>query len=138
MHARSPLAPLAAARVVATPAALDLARWPASTFPLRLAPDETLVVTVPGRHDVIDVPTSAVKDPHATIVRDTAWMGVWMPTVDAITVLQAHADWEPPTVRPSLAQGLVAGLAVKVWMGRDMSLLVVPAALQSEFEARVR
>ncbi len=138
MRARDPLTPLAAARIVATPAALDQFRWPTSTFALRTATDEALVVTVPGRHEVIDVPADAVPDPHAVICRDTSWTGVWVTTTDAIDLLARHADWEPPRQRPAFAQGLVAGLPVKLWVGRDMSLVIVPAAVAREFEERVR
>ena len=38
----------------------------------------------------------------------------------------------------AFAQGLVAGLPVKLWVGRDMSLVIVPAAVAREFEERVR
>ena len=138
MPARSALHPLAAVRVVARPEALDRARWPERTVTLRTAPDEALVIAIAQGALTLTLPHDAVADEHAIIEADTSWRGAWVPTTAALESIEHHADWEAPRVRPTLAQGLMAGIPVKVWLGHDESLLVVPASVATEFEERVR
>lgn len=138
MRARNPLGPLTAVRVVARPDAIDGARWPERAVTLRIAADEALVIAIAAGAVTLTVPTAAVADEHAIIEDDTSWRGVWITTADALDIIERHADWEAPGARPGLAQGLVAGIAAKVWLGHDESLLVVPASVSSDFEERVR
>lgn len=138
MRARNPLGPLTAVRVVATSAALDAMRWPDGAFAMRTAADEALVVAGPGHDGSLRIAPDAVPDPHAIIDNDTSWRGVWVDTAAALDIIEHHADWEAPSARPSLAQGLIAGIAAKVWLGHAQSLIAVTAPFAADFEERVR
>lgn len=121
---------LTATRVVATPAALDHATWPAGVVVLRTAPDEAIALA--GMNAVV------VNDPHAIIERETALFGVWVEAGEALDLLERECAWEVPHERPSFAQGAVAGLPVKVWFEADQVLFVVPAPFAADFVERCR
>lgn len=106
-------------RVVADPAALDAfaAGLPATTVLIRPAPDDLFVVD-------LDPATVAVDDPHAIIEDERGFAGGWS-TLDAI---RRHLEWSPPTDRPVLAQGAVAGVPAKLWIAADDRVLVLTAA----------
>ncbi|MCB9108888.1 MAG: hypothetical protein H6633_32280 [Anaerolineales bacterium] len=120
---------LPATRIVATPAALDAAEWPDDTLALRFAPDE-LLVTPP-------VANLALDDPHAIIIADSGYAGVWLPEAEALAFLEHACEWELPTQRPAFAQGAVAGIAAKLWFEAGRVLLIVPAPLIADFEERM-
>ena len=65
-------------RIVATPAALDAARWPSDALVLRLAADEAFVTTT--------VSAAIVDDPHAIVAADGGFVGAWLPMADALDV----------------------------------------------------
>ena len=127
------LIPLAGWRVAATPAALEVARWPDDALALRLAPDEALVITASIALDL-----DALDDPHAIVVRDRSWHGLWLSTADALDLIERHADWAPPGGRPAFTQGLVAGIPAKVWLGHERALVAVAAPYAATFAARLR
>lgn len=138
MHARDPLTRIGAFRMVARPSALD-SMTPAGddgTIVLRTAPDEILVLTNPEHGGIRAM--SIDEDPDAIFTVDGSWHGAWVEITLALELLQRHADWDVPIARPALAQGLVAGLPVKVWLERERALFVVPAAYAADFEERVR
>ena len=111
---------LAGLRVVATPAALDAAHWDAAgdhdrPLVLRFAPDEALAI---GARSV------TIEDPDAIVEDERGYVGAWCP-FDAI---RPQTEWAPPTDRPALAQGSIAGVPAKVWLPDDGDVLVVVAA----------
>lgn len=130
MHAHK-LTPtrFAGTRIVATPAALDGARWPAGVIVLRTARDEAFVLA--------DVTADAIDDPHAIVAADAGYAGVWLSTAAATTYLERHCEWEPPSARPAFAQGMVGGLATKLWFEHDRVLILAPATLADDLQERL-
>lgn len=116
-------------RIVATPAALDTARWPADALALRLAADEMFVTTT--------VSASVVADPHAIVAPDGGFVGAWLPLAEALDVLERTCEWEPPHDRPAFAQGMVAGLPVKLWFEAERVLFVVAAPYATDLAERI-
>ena len=114
------LEPLVGLRVVADPDALDAARWEMpdgadAPIVLRFALDEALAI---GARAVI------LDDPHAIVEDERGYVGAWCP-FDAI---RPQTEWAPPSTRPALAQGSVAGVPAKVWLRDDGDVLVVVTA----------
>lgn len=120
---------LPATRIVATPAALDAASWPANARIFRFAPDE-LLVTPP-----VDNP--GLDDPHAIVIADSSYAGVWLPKVEALAFLEQACEWELPAARPAFAQGSVAGIPTKLWFEADQVLFIIPAPYIVDFEERM-
>ncbi len=116
-------------RIVARPAALDAATWPAGALVLRFAPDEVLVDR--------PLPAALIDDPHAIVTPDAGFAGIWLPADKARALLEAHCAWPLPAERPAFAQGAVAGLAVKLWLEAERILFVVPGPFIEEFEERL-
>ncbi|MBL8046079.1 MAG: hypothetical protein JNL09_06035, partial [Anaerolineales bacterium] len=85
-----------ATRIVATPAALDAAAWPVNSLPLRIAPDEVLLLNTSA---LVTLPA----DEHAIIQPETSFMGVWLSTPDALNFLARTCAWELPATRPAFA-----------------------------------
>ena len=121
---------LNATRIVATPAAIDTAVWPQGALVLRLAPDEVLV-TAP-------VIVGGVDDPHAIVERETGFSAVWVDNYLAMDFLERECDWELPRPRPAFAQGLVAGLPLKLWFEQDRVLMVVASPFAADLAERLR
>ncbi len=111
------LEPLPGLRVVAGEGALDAARWTArdGTGPvtvLRFAPDDAFAI---GAASV------EVDDPDAIVEDERGFVGGWCSFDD----LRPQTEWAPPTERPALAQGSVAGVPAKVWLPEDGQVLLV-------------
>lgn len=121
---------LTATRIVATPAALDKAAWPPNTFPLRTAPDEILLLNV-------SAPISLPADEHAIIQPEGSYMGLWLSMNEALAFLERTCAWELPAVRPTLAQGAVANVPVKLWLEPERVLFIVQAPFAEDFETRL-
>lgn len=119
-----------ATRIVALPEALDAARWPDGALAFRLAPDEVLVTAT--------VDAEAIGDVHAIVERETGFSGIWLERSVAIDFLERESDWEVPADRPALAQGLVAGLPVKVWFEHDRAFFIVAASFGMDLSERLR
>jgi hypothetical protein len=119
-----------ATRIVARPDALDSAQWPEGALAFRLAPDEVLVTAV--------VHASAINDPHAIVERETGFSWAWLDRETAIDFLERECDWELPHTLPALAQGLVAGLHVKVWLEADRVLFIVASPFAADFMEALR
>jgi hypothetical protein len=106
-------------RVVADPAALDVATWSAAAAEpvtvLRFAPDEAFA---------IGAATVQVADPDAIVEDERGLVGAWCTFED----LRARTEWSPPTERPVLAQGAVAGVPAKVWLPDDGSAVLLLAS----------
>ena len=121
---------LNATRIVARPKAIDAAVWPTGALALRLAADEVLVTAA--------VDATVVDDAHAIVERETGFSFVWLEHVAAIDFLERECDWELPNERPSFAQGLVAGLPLKIWFERERVLFVVASPFAADLTERLR
>ena len=112
---------LTGVRVVAAPADIDA--WVAildpSTVVIRPAPDDAFA---------IDVSSAQVDDSHAIVEDERGFVGGWS-TLDG---LRRHLEWTPPTDRPTLAQGSIAGVPGKLWIVDDEHVLVVAAAAHAD------
>ena len=117
-------------RVVAAAAAIDAVTWPEGALVFRLAPDEALVTAA--------VTAAVIDDPHAIVERETGFASVWLDHVTAIDVLERECDWELPQGRPAFAQGIVAGLPVKLWFERDRVLFIVASPFAVDLAERLR
>ena len=115
-------------RVVANRSSLDSAKWPDRAVVLRIAPDDALV---------FGGGTLEVVDEHAIVEPDGGFCGVRM-TEEAVIALLGHiANWRLPDSRPCLAQGMLAGLPVKIWVNAGAALLITPTPFAAELEDRL-
>lgn len=121
---------LAVTHIVATPTALDQAAWPPETLVLRIAPDEVLLLPAADGLDL--------ADPHAIVVADSGYAGAWVAAPEALAFLERACEWELPSQRPALAQGAVAGIAVKLWLEEERILFVLSAPYSEDFTERWR
>jgi hypothetical protein len=109
VHAPEPLHGL---RVVATADAIDAATQSTARtggIVIRIAPDDAFVI---GASDLI------LSDPHAIVEPESAFVGWWLTADDVATHIARHIEWEVPRPQAGstqLAQGLVAGLPMKLW-----------------------
>ncbi len=134
-------------RIVATPEALDAAEWSADTLVLRFAPDEVFIVKPPSNSLLWgkDINTSSplggiegeLADPHAIVVSEGSFSGLWLDSDTAMHILEHGCEWEIPSERPAFAQGAVAGIPAKLWFEAERVLIIVPAPLAAEFEERI-
>ena len=126
------LEPLAGLRVVAQPGALDAATWEgdAPIAVLRVAPDEALAIGAAGVE---------VADEHAIVEPEPGFSAARLDSAGLEKVL-AHVELRLPADRPALAQGKVAGVPVKVWLGAYANgvLLLVQACYVDELRSRLR
>lgn len=121
------LEPVAAVHVVASPAALDGARWTgADVDVLRTAPDEAIGLGATA----VDV-----DDPDAIIEPESGFLVALLDELD-LQAVAARTDWLLPTTTRELAQGKVAGVPVKVVGGRP-ALLIVQSASAAELRERL-
>jgi hypothetical protein len=122
-------------RVVAAPAALDAATWPEGTLPLRLAPDDVLLIAA----DLADVNVRvAVDDPDAIVADDAGFAAVVLDEPAAGAILPRVVEWPLPTSRPALAQGALAGLPARLWCEDARVVVLVPAPFAADLEERLR
>ena len=118
-------------RVVADPASLDRATWAGDghgdVTVLRLAPDDAFAIGAAS----VDI-----DDEHAIVEAEVGFVGAW---VD-LAVVTPHIEWTPPTDRPALAQGSIAGVPAKLWLPADdgTAFLVIAAAYADELSERLR
>lgn len=121
------LEPLTGLRVVASPDALDAARWAGDgVVVLRFAPDEAFAI---GARAV------SLSDGDAIVLPERGFVGAWCDR----DIVGEHVEWPMPAAGPALAQGKVAGVPAKVWFDGDAStiLLVTQAAYAADLEARL-
>ena len=117
-------------RIVAPPAALDAITWPDAIVTIRLAADDLLVLS-----KAIVV---AWSDTAALIEQESGFVGWWLTGEEVREQVLPHVEWRLPGARPALAQGLVAGVPAKLWLGEDRTLLLCAAAYAHELEERLR
>lgn len=121
------LDPVAGIRVVASPAALDGARWSGDDVDvLRTAPDEALG---------LGATAVEVDDPDA-IVEPEAGFVVALLDDDDLRHVADHTDWDFPMATGEIAQGKIAGVPANVVGGRP-ALLVTNAAYADELRERL-
>ncbi len=116
-------------RVAASAEALDRLATEVDRRVLRLADDEALV---------LDRPPTGLTDPDAIVVEDGGWVSIAMTETEIADLMVRSADWSPPEVRPTLAQGMVAGLPTKIWLDGDESFVLTYATLAAEATERLR
>jgi hypothetical protein len=122
--------PLRGWRVVARPDTLDALERAGLGAALRLAPDDLLLVG-PGAPPAVD-------DAHAIVVPDAGFVAWALDPAALRSLVEQHVDWEPPSDRPALAQGLVAAVPAKLWLeGDGTARLVCLAAYADELHERV-
>jgi hypothetical protein len=116
-----------AIRVVASPGALDAARWSGDDIDvLRTAPDEALGLGAAGVE---------IDDPDA-IVEAESGFAVALLDDDELSVVAAHTEWPLPTATSAVGQGKVAGVPAKVVAGRP-ALLITNLTYADELERRL-
>ncbi len=122
--------PLAGWRVIADPAALDAAPWPAGAQVVRISPDDAFVIggaepTVPA-------------DAHAIVTPEHGFAGCTLSAVQVAVLDERHIEWQLPAARPALAQGQVAGVPAKLVLHADGSAqLLVACAARHELQERL-
>jgi len=124
------LEPVDAWRAVASPAALDAARWSGDDVDvIRIAPDEALGIGATG--------ATLDDDPDAIVEPDSGFSVGLLDMGDVVTLL-AHTEWDVPMNGASgtVVQGKIAGVPAKLLIG-DPSLLVVQTAYVDELRARL-
>jgi hypothetical protein len=121
------LEPVAAVRVVASPAALDGASWSGESVDVvRIAPDEALGLGATGVE---------VDDADAIVEAESGFVVGLLDTGD-LEAVEAHTDWPLPTTTGELGQGKVAGVPAKV-VGGQPALLVTNVAYADELRERL-
>ena len=121
------LEPVEGLRVVATPAAIDAARWRGGDVDvLRIAPDEAFGIGATGVE---------VDDPDA-IVEAEAGFAVALLAEDDAASLAAHTEWPIPTDPGAVAQGKIAGVPARLLIG-DPTILVTQVAYAHELRTRL-
>jgi hypothetical protein len=116
--------PVPGVRVVADPAVLDGVGLPGDAVALRLAPDELFVAG-----QAVDAEPALVED-------ERGFVGWWLQPEELEQVAH-HVEWPLPGERPALAQGLVAGVPARLWLGEGRTLLLVAAAYAHELVDRL-
>lgn len=119
-------------RITAKPAAIDAVTWPAAAIMVRIAPDDALVIDA----TVDDAAAVAAHDPHAIIEPEAMFRGAWLDAAQ-LAALTHKLEWPLPTTRPALAQGMVCGLAIKLVMQADRTLLIVSGSAFHEVPDRL-
>lgn len=138
MRASDPLsfAPLRGVRVIAQPHAIDAVAWPSAAIVIRIAPDDVVVVdaTIDDAMDIV------AHDSHAIVEDEPMFLGAWLDAAQFDSFVQ-RLEWALPATRPAVAQGMVAGLSIKLWLPADdgaraTKLLIVSASVMHEVPDR--
>jgi hypothetical protein len=127
--------PLYGLRVVAAPTAIDAALHagvvPPDAAVIRIAPDDVFL---------IGVSEFVVNDPHAIVEAEGAFVGWWLSAAEVTEHLARHIEWSLPLPEiddAKLAQGLVAGVPMKLLYRDDEVLVVVSRGLAHEAHDRL-
>ena len=120
------LDPLRGLRVVASPEALDGARWIGEVVVLRFAPDEAFG---------IDATAVVLDDPDAIVEPEVGFVAAVLDHDDLRGVVD-HVDWVLPDMPGALGQGKVAGVPARILMSA-VPVLVVQAAYAHELQRRL-
>jgi len=95
---------------------------------LQVAPDEALVL------DATDV---EVGDDHAITLPDDGFVGVELSRSEVEDWCEREAEWPLPSLVSYFVQGMVAGLAVKIWVNGDAALVICRTSLARDLEERL-
>ena len=125
-------ASLTGVRITATPSAIDAVTWPAASIPVRIAPDDIFVIGASIDHGAAIV----AADPHAIVEDETMFRGAWLDAAQ-LDALTHRLEWPLPDHRPSLAQGMAVGLAIKVVLLAERTLLIVSGSAFHEVPDRL-
>lgn len=127
--------PLEGWRIIAEPAALDAAHWPAGAEVVRISPDDAFVIcpTAEGcTHPTVPA------DPHAIVTPEHGFAGATVDAAHVELLALHHIEWQVPSARPALAQGQIAGVPAKLVLRADGSaLFLVACAARHELEERL-
>jgi len=124
------LEPVDSVRVVASPAALDAARWNGDDVDvLRIAPDEALGLGATGVE---------LEGDADAIVEEEVGFSVALLDLDSLSGVVDHTDWEIDLDAESgtLSQGKIAGVPAKLVAG-EPALLVVQTGYADELARRL-
>lgn len=122
--------PLVGWRIIADPAALDQAPWPAGSHVVRISPDDVFVIGA--------AEPSVPADPHAIVTPEHGFAGASLTADEVEHTALHHIEWQLPGNRPALAQGQIAGVPAKLVLHADGSaLLLVACAARHELEDRL-
>lgn len=113
-------------RVVARPEAI--ASLSSDGTVLQIAPDEALVL------DATDV---EVDDEHAITVPDDGFVGVELSRSHVEEWCERESEWPLPRLVSYFVQGMVAGLAVKIWVHGEDALVMCRTSLAHDLEERL-
>ena len=80
--------------------------------------------------------SAQVADEYAIVMADGAFFGGWIALGLALAVLERECEWEVPHTRPAFAQGMVAGLPVKLWLESERVLVLVAAPFAHDLAER--
>ena len=120
--------PLRGIRVVGSPEVLDAIEWPDEVAAMRLAPDDLFAL---GATSVV------LPDGGALVADETGFVGWWLDATQVDELIDTRVEWELPEERPTLAQGLVAGVPAKLWLDADRGLLLCAAGYAHELQERL-
>ena len=113
-------------RVVARPEAI--ASIASDGVVLQIAPDEAIVL------DATDV---AVDDEWAITLPDDGFVGIELSRTEVEDWCRREAEWHLPDLVSSFSQGMVAGLAVKIWLDGDRALIICRTSLAQDLADRL-
>jgi sarcosine oxidase subunit alpha len=97
-----------------------------------VAPDDALVIDA----TVDDAAPVATHDPYAIIEPEAMFRGAWLDDAQ-LEALTHKLEWPLPAERPALAQGMVYGLAIKLVLETDRTLLIVSGSAFHEVADRL-
>jgi hypothetical protein len=124
------LRPLDGWRIIAEPAALDAAMWPAGCEPVRISADDAFVIG--------GATPPELGDPHAIVTPEHGFAGVELAPAQLDAMVVEHIEWQLPARRPAVAQGQIAGVPAKLVMRADnTTLLLVACAAAHELTDRL-
>jgi hypothetical protein len=113
-------------RVVARPDAI--ASMSSDGVVLQVAPDEAIVL------DATDV---TVDDEWAIAEPDDGYAGVELTRTAVEEWCRRESEWALPDLVSFFTQGMVAGLAVKIWVNGDRALVICRTSLAKDLEERL-
>lgn len=119
--------PMPGTRLVVSPTVLDGMEWPPGSVAVMLAADELFLL---GNFMAVFGTEPSIIEP------ESGFVGWWL-THAELTAVAHHADWPLPMERPAVAQGLIAGVPVRLWLGEDRTLLLVQTAYAHELSERL-
>ena len=127
--------PIRGLRVVATPAALDAARWIGGRSRTSEPVDVTVIRTAPDEAFAVDAVRVEIDDPDAVIEDEPGFVAGWC----HLPALSARLEWPLTNDEAAVQQGALAGVPVKLWIADDDDNVIVItwAAYADDLTARL-